>query len=203
MSTTIRTPENTCPWALGHGDAYLRYHDDEWGVPVTDDVTLFEFLILETAQAGLSWATILGKRQGYADAFAGFDPIAVAQFDDLKLEQLRDNAGIVRNKLKIRSAVTNARLFLDVQKNHGSFAAYLWSFVDGRPIQNRWRLQSDCPATSHLSDEFSKDLKKRGFKFVGSTTMYAYLQAVGVINDHLQSCQHHARCAALADRVEL
>ncbi|MEN7343124.1 MAG: DNA-3-methyladenine glycosylase I [Pseudomonadota bacterium] len=196
-------PNNTCPWALGHDDNYLAYHDEEWGVPVTDDRVLFEFLVLESAQAGLSWATILGKREGYRDAFANFDPVVVAGFGDADVERLRGNAGIVRNLSKIRSAVSNARLFLDIQAVHGSFAAYLWSFVDGKPVVNHWKLQADCPATSELSDTFSKDLRQRGFKFVGSTTMYAFLQAVGVINDHLITCHRHAVCTALGETLHV
>lgn len=189
----------TCPWALGVSDAYLRYHDTEWGVPVRDDVTLFEFLLLETAQAGLSWSTILHKRDGYRRAFADFDAAAVARFGDADAERLGGDAGIVRNRAKIRAAIDNARAFLDVQAATGSFADYVWGFVDGRPVQNRWRVQSECPATSSVSDALSRDLKRRGFKFVGSTTMYAFMQAVGMVNDHVVDCPRHAACAALAD----
>ena len=196
-------PSNTCPWALGHDDNYLAYHDEEWGVPVTDDKVLFEFLILETAQAGLSWATILGKRAGYRAAFAGFDVEAVAAFSDADVERLRQDAGIVRNQAKIRASIVNAALFIDIQRVHGSFAAYLWSFVDGKPVVNHWQLQADCPATSTLSDAFSSDLRKRGFKFVGSTTMYAFLQAVGVVNDHLVTCHRHEVCAALGEQLSI
>lgn len=188
----------TCPWALGVSDAYLAYHDTEWGVPVHDDATLFEFLVLETAQAGLSWATILNKREGYRRAFAGFDAEAVARFGSDDVTKLREDAGIVRNLAKIESTVSNARAFLEVQAAVGSFSEYVWGFVDGRPVQNQWRIQSDCPATSPVSDAFSKDLKRRGFKFVGSTTMYAFMQAVGMVNDHLVDCPRHAECAALA-----
>lgn len=198
---TQRTPENTCPWALGVNADYLAYHDNEWGVPVSDDRVLFEFLILESAQAGLSWATILAKRSGYANAFHAFDVNAAAAMSEADVSRLREDASIIRNQAKIRSAISNAQQFLKVQQTHGSFAAYLWSFVDGKPIQNAWQLQSDCPATSDLSDTFSKDLKQRGFKFVGSTTMYAYLQAVGVINDHLLGCTHHKPCKALAASI--
>ncbi len=189
----------TCPWALGVSDAYLAYHDTEWGVPVRDDLTLFEFLVLETAQAGLSWSTILHKREGYRRAFAGFDAEAVARFGVADAERLREDAGIVRNRAKIRAAIDNARAFLDVQTEAGSFTDYVWGFVDGRAVQNRWRVQSDCPATSDVSDALSRDLKRRGFKFVGSTTMYAFMQAVGMVNDHVVDCPRHAVCAALAE----
>ncbi|MEO0576816.1 MAG: DNA-3-methyladenine glycosylase I [Pseudomonadota bacterium] len=191
----------TCPWALGVSDAYLAYHDEEWGVPVTDDRTLFEFLILETAQAGLSWSTILHKRDGYRRAFAQFDADKVAQFDEATMAALRQDASIVRNKAKIASAVGNAQRFLEVQESHGSFARYVWGFVDGSPVQNFWQLQSECPATSAVSDALSKDLKQRGFKFVGSTTMYAFLQATGLVNDHVVHCPRHAVCAAMAADV--
>ncbi len=189
----------TCPWALGVSDAYLAYHDTEWGVPVRDDPTLFEFLVLETAQAGLSWSTILHKRDGYRRAFAGFDAEAVARFGDADAERLREDAGIVRNRAKIRAAIDNAGAFLDVQAEAGSFANYVWDFVDGRAVQNRWQVQSDCPATSPVSDALSRDPKRRGFKFVGSTTMYAFMQAVGMVNDHVVDCPRHAVCAALAE----
>lgn len=188
----------TCPWALGVSDAYLDYHDTEWGVPVHDDRTLFEFLVLETSQAGLSWSTILHKREGYRRAFAGFDAAAVARFDDGDAERLRNDAGIVRNRAKIAATIGNARAFLDVQQALGSFDAYLWRFVDGRPVTNRWRIQADCPATSPLSDALSRDLKGRGFRFVGSTTMYAFMQAVGMVNDHVVDCPRHRACAALS-----
>ena len=188
----------TCPWALGVSDAYLAYHDSEWGVPVHDDATLFEFLVLETSQAGLSWSTILHKRDGYRRAFAGFDAGAVAGFDEADAERLREDAGIVRNRAKIAATIGNARAFLDVTDEFGSFDAYLWRFVDGRPVTNRWRIQADCPATSPVSDALSRDLKQRGFRFVGSTTMYAFMQAVGMVNDHVLDCPRHAVCAAMA-----
>ncbi|MEO0614667.1 MAG: DNA-3-methyladenine glycosylase I [Pseudomonadota bacterium] len=188
----------TCPWALGVNDAYLAYHDEEWGVPVRDDAILFEFLVLETAQAGLSWATILNKREGYRRAFANFDASRIAAFDEDDVARLREDAGIVRNRAKIASTIGNARAFLEVQATMGSFANYVWGFVDGRPAQNAWRIQSDCPATSPVSDAFSQDLKRRGFKFVGSTTMYAFMQAVGMVNDHVVDCPRHAVCAELA-----
>ncbi|MDH5246741.1 MAG: DNA-3-methyladenine glycosylase I [Betaproteobacteria bacterium] len=170
---------------------YIAYHDEEWGVPVHDEHRLFEFLILEGAQAGLSWSTILRKRAGYREAFAGFDPAKVARFDARKIERLMQFEGIVRNRLKINAAVTNARCFLQVQKEFGSFADYSWGFVGGQPIVNRWREMSQVPATSPQSDAFSKDLQRRGFKFVGSTIMYAYMQATGMVNDHVVSCFRH------------
>jgi len=174
-----------CAWAttpLG-----IAYHDAEWGVPVHDDRVLFEFLILEGAQAGLSWETILQKRENYRKAFAGFDPKKVARFTAVQKRKLMKNEGIVRNRLKIKSAVTNAKAFLAVQKEFGSFSRYLWRFVGGKPLQGR-RRGGDIPATSAESDALSKDLKKRGFKFVGSTILYAFMQAVGMVNDHLNMC---------------
>jgi len=181
-----------CGWVYaGMSAEYIAYHDEEWGVPVHDEHRLFEFLILEGAQAGLSWSTILRKRAGYREAFAGFDPAKVARFDARKIERLMQFEGIVRNRLKINAAVTNARCFLQVQKEFGSFADYSWGFVGGQPIVNRWREMSQVPATSPQSDAFSKDLQRRGFKFVGSTIMYAYMQATGMVNDHVVSCFRH------------
>ena len=187
-----------CPWGTSGNEAYLRYHDEEWGAPVRDDRTLFEFLVLESAQAGLAWSTILNKRAGYAKAFAGFDPAKVARFNRRSVERLVEDASIVRNRLKIESAIANARCFLAVQESHGSFSSYLWDFVDGTPVQNRWRTQDRVPASTPLSDAISKDLKSRGFRFVGSTIVYAYLQATGLINDHIMGCFRHKECAALA-----
>lgn len=187
-----------CPWGDSGNDAYRRYHDEEWGVPVHDDRTLFEFLVLESAQAGLAWSTILNKREGYARAFAGFDPARVARFNSRSVERLVADASIVRNRLKIESSISNARQFLAVQDACGSFSNYLWRFVDGAPVQNRWRRQSQVPATTPLSDAISKDLKRRGFRFVGSTIIYAYLQATGLVNDHIIRCHRHAECAAMA-----
>ncbi|MFK7769027.1 MAG: DNA-3-methyladenine glycosylase I [Mariniblastus sp.] len=184
-----------CKWATGIGEDYQRYHDDEWGVPVHDDQVLFEFLILEGAQAGLSWATILKKREGYRKNFANFDYAKVARFTDKRVEKILQDPGIVRNKLKVNSAVTNARLFLEIQKEFGSFDEYVWGFVDGKPIQNKWKKNEQVPATSPVSDALSNDLKKRGFKFVGSTIMYAYMQAVGMVNDHLTSCFCYSKIA--------
>jgi DNA-3-methyladenine glycosylase I len=178
-----------CGWAYsGMSRDYVLYHDTEWGVPVRDDRKLFEFLILEGAQAGLSWSTILRKREGYREAFAGFDPERVARFDARKVERLMQFEGIVRNRLKIESAITNARAFLRVQDELGSFADYSWAFVGGEPIVNRRTAMSQIPATSKESDAFSKDLQRRGFRFVGSTIIYAHMQATGMVNDHLVTC---------------
>lgn len=187
-----------CPWSLGVNQAYIDYHDREWGVPARDDRRQFEFLILEGAQAGLSWSTILNKREGYRRAFADFDPEKVARFTDRRIERLLQDPSIVRNRLKVVSAVTNARAFLSVREEFGAFSDYIWGFVDGRPVQNRWREQSECPATSSESDALSRDMKKRGFKFVGSTIVYAHMQATGMVNDHIVGCFRHAECARLA-----
>lgn len=166
----------------------IAYHDQEWGVPVHDDRTLFEFLILEGAQAGLSWSTILNKREAYRDAFDGFDPAKVARYRDAKIEKLLANPGIVRNRLKIHSAVRNAQAFLATQKEFGSFDSYIWRFVDSRPMHNSWLRTKDLPACSAQSDAMSKDLRKRGFGFVGSSICYAFMQATGMVNDHLTNC---------------
>jgi DNA-3-methyladenine glycosylase I len=187
-----------CPWSEGVSPAYLEYHDREWGVPVHDDRKQFEFLILEGAQAGLSWSTILHRRDGYRRAFADFDPVKVARFTPARIEKLLLDPGIIRNRLKVEAAVSNARAFLEIEAAFGSFDAYIWGFVGGKPRRNQWRSQSDIPATSPVSDALSKDLKKRGFRFVGSTTLYAHLQATGLINDHLVSCFRHADCRKLA-----
>jgi DNA-3-methyladenine glycosylase I len=186
-----------CAWAEGGNELYVEYHDREWGVPVRDDRKQFEFLILEGAQAGLSWSTVLNKREGYRKAFADFDPVKVARFSEKKIETLIQNPGIIRNRLKITAAVNNARAFLDIQKEFGSFDAYIWAFVGGKPLQNRWRAMVDIPATSRQSDALSKDLKQRGLKFVGSTIMYAHMQAAGLVNDHLISCFRYRECATL------
>jgi DNA-3-methyladenine glycosylase I len=178
-------------------EAYVRYHDDEWGVPVHDDCRQFEFLILEGAQAGLSWSTILNKRAGYREAFADFDVERVARFDRRKVERLMQFPGIVRNRLKIEAAVGNARAVLRLQDELGSLDRYLWSFVGGKPIVNRWQDMQQVPATSAESDALSKDLKKRGFKFVGSTIVYAHMQATGMVNDHLVGCFRHRACAKM------
>ena len=179
-----------CPWC-GDDPLYVRYHDEEWGVPVHDDRKLFEFLVLEGAQAGLSWLTILRRREGYRRAFAGFDPEAVARFDETDIERLRNDASIIRNRAKIRSAVVNARAFLAVREEFGSFDRYIWRFVDGRPIVNTWTRDEDIPAATPLSETISRDLKARGFSFVGPTIVYAHLQATGMVNDHLVDCFRH------------
>ena len=180
-----------CPWCEDTFEAYVKYHDEEWGVPVHDDQTQFEFLILEGAQAGLSWSTILKRREGYRNAFANFDVEKVARFDKQKIQQLLQNPDIIRNKLKVRAAVSNAQHFIEIQEEVGSFDEYIWSFVGGSPIQNSWESMQEVPATTKKSDKLSKDLKKRGFKFTGSTIMYAHMQATGLINDHITGCFRH------------
>ncbi|HUA24568.1 MAG TPA: DNA-3-methyladenine glycosylase I [Steroidobacteraceae bacterium] len=180
--------KSRCGWVPTGDEEYTRYHDEEWGRPVHDDRHLFEMLTLEGAQAGLSWSTILRKRAAYRKAFADFVPARVARFDARRRAALLRDAGIVRNRLKIDSTVSNARAFLAVQKEFGSFSDYLWNWVDGQPVLNGWRSRSQVPAHSELSDRISRDLKKRGFRFVGSTIIYAYLQAVGVVNDHTEGC---------------
>jgi DNA-3-methyladenine glycosylase I len=180
-----------CNWA-GSDPLYVAYHDKEWGVPVHDDRTLFEFLVLEGAQAGLSWRTILNKRPTYRQAFAGFDPAQVACFDERKAAELLTNPGIVRNRLKVAAAIQNAQAFLRVQAAFGSFEAYIWRFVDGRPIVNAWRTMAEIPAQTPLSQQISKDLQARGFRFVGPTIIYAHMQATGMVNDHLVSCFRYA-----------
>lgn len=176
-----------CEWC-GNDPLYVKYHDEEWGVPVKDDKTLFEFLILETFQAGLSWITILRKRENFREAFDGFDYKKIAKYDQSKIDLLLQNAGIIRNKLKVHSAVTNAIAFMEVQKEFGSFSEYIWGFVNNKPIKNTLKSHKDALATTALSDALSKDLKKRGFKFVGSTVVYAHMQATGMVNDHIESC---------------
>ena len=180
--------KHRCRWVPAGDEEYTRYHDEEWGRAVHDDRHLFEMLTLEGAQAGLSWSTILHKRAAYRRAFAGFDPVRVARFDARRRAALLQNPGIVRNRLKIDSTVSNARAFLALQKEFGSFSRYLWDWVGGEPILNGWRTRGQVPASSELSDRISRDLKKRGFRFVGSTIIYAYLQAVGVVNDHTAGC---------------
>ncbi len=184
-----------CKWAEGVGLNYIEYHDTEWGVPVHDDRTQFEFLILEGAQAGLSWSTILNKRDGYRKLFAEFDVEKVARFTKNRVEKLLLNPSIVRNRLKVESTVSNAKAFIAVQEEFSSFSEYIWGFVDGRTIQNKFKKDSDIPATSAESDALSKDLKKRGFRFVGSTIMYAHMQATGLVNDHVVACFRHKACA--------
>ncbi|MFZ5523146.1 MAG: DNA-3-methyladenine glycosylase I [Pseudomonadota bacterium] len=179
-----------CAWP-GDDPLYRSYHDEEWGVPLHDDRRLFEFLILEGAQAGLSWITILRKRENYRAAFDGFDPARIARYDEGKIASLLQDPGIVRNRLKVAAAVTNARKFLDVQEEFGSFDAFIWRFVDGRPKQNKWRSLADIPASTPESDAMSRELKQRGFKFVGSTICYAHMQATGMVNDHTTDCYRH------------
>lgn len=176
-----------CDWC-GNDPLYIAYHDIEWGVPAHDDGTLFEFLVLESAQAGLSWITILRKRENYRKAFDGLDPEKVARYEEQKIQELLMDPGIIRNRRKIEAAINNAQRFLEVQEEFGSFAAYLWGFVEGKPKRNAWRNIKEAPATSPESDALSKDLKKRGFKFLGSTICYAYMQAVGLVNDHVTDC---------------
>lgn len=187
-----------CEWAKG--ERYEAYHDDEWGAASREERHLFEMLILEGAQAGLSWATILNKREHYRKVYDGFDPRKVARFTEAKQAKLLQDAGIVRNRLKVAASVTNARAFLKVQDEFGSFAEYVWGFVDGKPVQNKFKSLKDVPAKTVVSDALSKDLKKRGFKFVGSTIMYAYMQSIGIVNDHVVGCPRHKACAALGKR---
>ncbi|NUP11296.1 MAG: DNA-3-methyladenine glycosylase I [Polyangiaceae bacterium] len=186
-----------CLWAR-KDPLYLPYHDEEWGVPSHDDVHLFEMLILEGAQAGLSWITILRKREGYRRAFSGFDPSRVARFDEAKRARLLEDQTIVRNRAKIDSAISNAKAFLQVKKEHGSFASYLWSWVDGRPIQGRYAEQSAVPVKTDLAERISKDLMRRGFRFVGPTIVYSYMQAVGLVNDHISGCFRRREVAKLS-----
>ncbi|MBU3207331.1 DNA-3-methyladenine glycosylase I [Clostridium algidicarnis] len=181
---------NRCPWCKDN-EIYIKYHDEEWGVPVHDDIKHFEFLVLESAQAGLSWITVLKKREEYRRVYDDFEPIKVSQYDDKKVNELVENPGIIRNKKKIEASINNANKFINIQKEFGSFDNYIWNFVDGAPLINKWEDISKVPATSELSDRICKDLKSRGFKFLGSTIIYAYLQAIGVINDHITNCFRH------------
>ncbi|HEU0136143.1 MAG TPA: DNA-3-methyladenine glycosylase I [Flavobacterium sp.] len=187
METTNNDGKIRCKWCVGD-QLSEQYHDFEWGVPVYDDRKLFEFLVLETFQAGLSWITILRKRENFRNAFDGFDYIKVAQYNEEKIQQLMNDAGIIRNQLKIRAAVSNAIAFIEAQKEFGSFSNYIWKFTNGEPVVNKWKFHSEIPATTPLSDEVSKSMKKRGFKFVGSTVIYAHMQATGMINDHVLDC---------------
>ncbi len=186
------TEKNRCSWAQGN-QLEMDYHDTEWGVPVHDDKILFEFLILEGAQAGLSWSTILNKREGYRQALDDFDVQKISTYGEEKIAELLDNPGIVRNKLKVNSTISNARLFIEVQKEFGSFDAYIWQFVDSKPIINAWSSSSQVPVSTLESDAMSKDLKKRGFKFIGTTICYAYMQAMGMVNDHATDCFCYAK----------
>lgn len=189
--------ENRCEWAGVVPNILFQYHDEEWGVPVHDDRVLFEFLILEGMQAGLSWITILKKRENMRKAFSDFIPQKIALYDSLYIEKLLQNEGIIRHRLKVNSLVINAKAFLEVQKEFGSFDAYIWSFVNHKPIQNRWVSMSDLPASTPLSDTISKNLKKRGFKFIGTTICYAFMQAVGMVNDHVVACPRYVEILEL------
>ena len=183
---SIKKPKR-CEWVKDNS-LEQEYHDHEWGVPVYDDRVLFEFLILEGAQAGLSWSTILNKREGYREAFDNFDVKKIVRYSDKRIAKLLDNAKIVRNKLKINATITNAKCFIEVQKEHGSFSEYIWGFVDNKTIQNKWKSLKEIPSSTELSNSISKDLKKKGFKFIGLTIIYAYMQAIGMVNDHVTSC---------------
>jgi len=183
---------NRCPWC-GNDELYVNYHDEEWGVPVHEDKKHFEFLVLESAQAGLNWLTVLRKRENYRKAYDDFNVNMVCRYDEHKVEELLQNSGIIRNRKKIEASINNAVHFIEIQKEFGSFDKYIWSFVDNHPVINNWNDISEVPATSELSDKVSKDLKKRGFKFLGTTIIYAHLQATGIINDHLTSCFRHNR----------
>jgi len=182
-----------CSWA-NQSEKEIKYHDEEWGKPILDDRLLFEFLILEGAQAGLSWSTILKKRENYRIAFDNFDAEKISKYKQQKIDKLLNNKGIVRNKLKINATITNAKLFLDVQKEYGSFSNYIWQFVNEKPITNKWKNRDDVPTKTEVSDLMSKILKKRGFKFIGSTICYAYMQAVGMVNDHTIDCFRYKEC---------
>ncbi len=186
-----------CSWCLGD-PLYQQYHDEEWGVPIFNDQVLFEFLLLEGAQAGLAWITVLRKREGYRKAFDQFDVEKIARYSDNKLDKLLKNPAIIRNRLKVYAARTNAQAFLKVQEEFGSFSEYIWQFVDGVPLQNTWQSLNELPANTPQSDVMSKDLKQRGFKFVGSTICYAHMQATGMVNDHTADCFRHQECQALA-----
>ena len=181
---------NRCPWC-GNDELYVKYHDEEWGVPVHDEKKHFEFLVLESAQAGLSWITILRKRENYRKAYDDFDPVKVSQYDEEKINELLQNEGIIRNRRKIEASINNAKNFIKIQEEFGSFDNYIWNFVEDKPVVNTWSDLSQVPASSELSDRVSKDLKKRGFKFLGTIIIYSHLQATGVINDHLTSCFRH------------
>ena len=185
--------KDRCPWPSDNA-LMIKYHDTEWGVPLHDDRKLFELLMLDNAQAGLSWQTVLNKRENYRKAFDNFEPAKIARYDKRKIASLLKNPGIIRNRLKVESAVTNARAFLEIQKEFGSFDAYIWQFVEGKTIRNRCKTLKDIPVTSPQSDAMSKDLKKRGFKFVGSTICYAYMQSIGLVNDHLTCCFRYTQC---------
>jgi DNA-3-methyladenine glycosylase I len=194
-------PPTRCEWT-GADDLMVRYHDTEWGVPVSDDRKLFEFIVLEGAQAGLSWTTILRRRENYRKAFDGFDPVKVARYGEEEIAGLLADPGIIRNRLKVRSAVSNAAAFLEVAAEFGSFSRYMWGFVDGRPVMNGFRAMSELPATSAVSDLMSRDMKRRGFSFVGSTICYAHMESVGMVNDHVTHCFRYPEIEAMAAAFE-
>jgi DNA-3-methyladenine glycosylase I len=193
LLTCIMEDKILCAWS-GSDPIYLDYHDQEWGVPARDDRKQFEFLVLESAQAGLSWLTILKRRAGYQRLYVGFDAEQVARFDETRVRTMLQDPGIIRNRKKIESSINNARLFLEISEKHGSFSNYLWGFVDGKQVINHFKSQSEMSANTPLSDTISKDLKQKGFKFLGSTIIYAHLQATGLVNDHLESCFRHKEC---------
>jgi DNA-3-methyladenine glycosylase I len=184
----VKTKVNRCRWCENHGELMLAYHDAEWGTPNHSDLKHFEFLVLESHQAGLSWLTILNKRENFKKAFDGFVPALVANYNENKVAEIMGNPGIIRNRRKIEATINNAQRFLEIQREFGSFDEYIWRFAGNKPVVNSWKTVADVPASTLLSDEISKDLKKRGFKFVGSTTIYAHLQAIGLVNDHTVSC---------------
>jgi DNA-3-methyladenine glycosylase I len=188
------TEKIRCGWSASADPIYITYHDMEWGVPVRDDRKQYEFLVLESAQAGLSWLTILKRREGYREAYDGFDPELVASYDENRIQHMLRDPGIIRNRKKIESSITNARSFLEIQEQYGTFCSYLWGFTDGKQVVNHFSDLSDIPATSPLSDAIARDLKRRGFRFLGSTIIYAHLQATGLVNDHLISCFRHREC---------
>lgn len=189
-----------CAWC-GNDELYVKYHDEEWGVPVFDDRKQFEFLVLESAQAGLSWLTILKKRQSYRKAYDGFDPIKVAKFDERKVEELMNFDGIIRNERKIRASINNAKRFIEIQKEFGSFSKYIWRFVDYKPIINSWQSESEIPAKTKLSEEISKDLRNRGFEFLGPIIIYSHLQATGLVNDHIVDCFRYKQICEMIKSV--
>ena len=189
-----------CAWVPFNDELYIKYHDTEWGVPIHDDRVMFEFLVLESAQAGLSWRTVLNKRENYRRLFAGFDPVAIATFGDADGERLMLDAGIIRNQAKIKATIQNAKAFLVIQKEFGSFSKYIWSFVDGKTIDGKRKTIKDLPPRSEISDALAKDLKKRGFSFLGSTVCYAHLQATGLINDHVEECFRYEECKDLMNK---
>lgn len=181
-----------CPWGV-EDELYVKYHDEEWGVPVHDDIKQFEFLVLESAQAGLSWLTVLRKRENYRKAYDNFDPLIISKYNGKKIKKLLNNPGIIRNKMKIKASINNAKRFLEIQKEFGSFDRYIWSFTDYKQVVNKWKSIEEIPSKTELSDMISKDLKERGFTFVGSTIIYAHLQAVGIVNDHIVSCFRYSQ----------